>query len=356
MEQIAPALPVVDCRGRLEFLCGIERNFRKVKDPVGQFPYKLSRSMMMLVLLIVISGDYALPHHYQHLVSRTSELKVTFCTFPEGHRVTLNVYDLSQGLARQLSTTFLGKAIEAIWHTGIVVYGNEYYFGGGIQHTPAGSTPYGTPMRVVELGVTHVPQDIFESYLEEISPRYTAETYSLMKHNCNNFSNEVAQFLVGISIPDYILQLPNEVMSSPMGPLILPMIQQLETTLRAGAVPQAPQFKPTNSVSTRSIPPTLNANNSNATSPNPPTEKIVSNVSESDNTTAQSVPPAVQPCADSGGSDPLGNVRNKVQEEITREFATIMAAGSLRASEAAALATKRVMKRYGTNFAAMSQS
>ena len=33
----------------------------------------------------------------------------------DGHRVTLNVYDLSQGLARQLSTTFLGKAIEGIW-------------------------------------------------------------------------------------------------------------------------------------------------------------------------------------------------------------------------------------------------
>lgn len=105
-------------------------------------------------------------------------------------------------------------------HTGIVVFGNEYYFGGGIQHAPAGSTPYGTPIRVVDLGVTHVPKDVFEMYLQEISPRYTAETYSLLTHNCNNFSNEVAQFLVGTTIPDYILQLPNEVMSSPMGALI----------------------------------------------------------------------------------------------------------------------------------------
>ncbi|KAJ0843254.1 putative PPPDE peptidase domain, PPPDE putative peptidase domain superfamily [Helianthus annuus] len=54
-------------------------------------------------------------------------------------------------------------------------------------------------------------------YLHEISPRYTQESYSLMTHNCNNFSNEVTQFLVGTSIPDYILNLPNEVMSSPMG-------------------------------------------------------------------------------------------------------------------------------------------
>ncbi|KAA3479363.1 deSI-like protein [Gossypium australe] len=66
-------------------------------------------------------------------------------------------------------------------------------------------------------------------YLQEINPRYTAETYSLLTHNCNNFSNEVAQFLVGSNIPDYILQLPNE---------------NLETTLRAGAIPQVPQFRP----------------------------------------------------------------------------------------------------------------
>lgn len=105
-------------------------------------------------------------------------------------------------------------------HTGVVVYGNEYYFGGGIQQSPAGSTPYGTPMRIVELGITHVPQDVFESYLEEISPRYTAETYSLLNHNCNNFSNEIAQFLVGTSIPDYIIELPNEVISSPMGAMM----------------------------------------------------------------------------------------------------------------------------------------
>lgn len=105
-------------------------------------------------------------------------------------------------------------------HTGIVVYGNEYYFGGGIQHDRVGATPYGTPLRVVELGETHVPKDVFEMYLEEISPRYTAETYSLLSHNCNNFSNEVAQFLVGKTIPEYILNLPNEVMSSPMGALV----------------------------------------------------------------------------------------------------------------------------------------
>nr|GMD61117.1 desumoylating isopeptidase 1 [Ipomoea batatas] len=248
----------------------------------------------------------------------------------ETYSVMLNVYDLSQGLAKQLSSAFLGKCIEGIWHTGVVVYGYEYYFGGGIQHEPAGSTPYGTPLRVIDLGTTEVTKDVFEMYLQEISPRYTAETYNLMGHNCNNFSNEVAQFLVGITIPDYILDLPNEVMNSPMGPLMLPMIKQLEATLRDGAVPKVPQFVP-------------------------PTEPLAfqtgvcvdqsKEVGVQDADTEAEVVMSGEQSANS--LDPLGDARSKIQGEITQEFAAIMATGTLRASEAAALATKRVMERYG---------
>ncbi|XP_024030069.1 desumoylating isopeptidase 1 isoform X1 [Morus notabilis] len=273
----------------------------------------------------------------------------------EGHKVTLNVYDLSQGLARQLSTTFLGKVIEGIWHTGVVVYGNEYYFGGGIQHSLAGSTPYGTPIRVVDLGVTHVPKDVFEMYLQEISPRYTAETYSLLTHNCNNFSNEVAQFLVGATIPEYILQLPNEIMSSPMGALILPMIQNLETTLRAGAVPQAPQFKPAPVAQ-----PAASVSRSSGGKPKSSTEDKLKSGGQSkasENVESSTVKSGVQ--RSSAGIkvvDPLGDARSKVQEEITAEFAAIMATGTLRASEAAALATKRVMQKHGNLNSALPQS
>lgn len=266
----------------------------------------------------------------------------------DSYKVTLNVYDLSQGLARQLSTTFLGKAIEGIWHTGVVVYGYEYFFGGGIQHLPAGTTPYGTPIKVVELGVTHVPKDVFEMYLQEISPRYTAETYSLLTHNCNNFSNEVAQFLVGANIPDHILQLPSEVMNSPMGALIMPMIQNLETTLKAGAVPQVPQFRP---ASFGQPSPSLNVSLSKA-SPEVPVVKAEEQTSkvEIPRSSENPVPPAVKP------ADPLGDARSKVQEEIGREFAALMATGTLRASEAASLATRRVMQKYGHMNVAAPQS
>ncbi|KAJ0244365.1 hypothetical protein HA466_0190070 [Hirschfeldia incana] len=255
----------------------------------------------------------------------------------EAHKVTLNVYDLSRGLARQLSASLLGKVIEGVWHTGIVVYGNEYFFGGGIQHLPAGTTPYGAPLRTVEMGDTHVPRDVFEMYLEEISPRYTAESYNLLTHNCNNFSNEVSQFLVGKGIPDYILQLPSEVMNSPMGGLLMPMIQNLEATLRAGAVPNAPQFKPQ--------PQASGASSKDEEGPKP-SEKA----SKPEDAKTEKVPPVVvQPSAgkEKVKEDPLGDARSKIQEEITREFTALMAQGTLRASEAATIATKRVMQKYG---------
>ncbi|CAN6245651.1 unnamed protein product [Urochloa humidicola] len=260
----------------------------------------------------------------------------------EGYKVKLNVYDLSNGLARQLSTSFLGKPIEAIWHTGVVVYGNEYFFGGGIQSTPAGSTPYGRPMRVVELGVTHIPRETFEDYLREIAPRYTAETYRLLTHNCNNFSNEVAQFLVGAGIPEYILNLPAEVMSSPMGPLIMPMIQNLESTLRSNAAPQATQFVPTPASVSVTPPPAPEKAAAAVPSAAAAKREVPAPAAAAEKVSKDAAAPASAPAV-----DPLGNARGRVQEEVMREFAAIMASGTLRASEAAALAMRRVMERHG---------
>ncbi|XP_068666765.1 uncharacterized protein [Aristolochia californica] len=292
----------------------------------------------------------------------------------EGHEVLLHVYDLSQGLARQLSRSFLGKAIEGIWHTGVVVYGNEYYFGGGIQQSQV-ATPYGTPLRVVKLGTTHIPKEVFEEYLTEISPRYTAETYNLLQHNCNNFSNEVAQFLVGATIPNYILELPNEVMNSPMGAMILPMIQQLESTLRVGAVPQAPQFKPTAATAEPPQPSTLSSVPSVSLATETPANNTSNNTRKSEIQSTEGTeilqkskkfegqfPPAVVPTGApekakiEGSVDPLGEARSRLRQEICREFAAIMASGTLRASEAAALATRRVMEKHGQLGATASQS
>jgi hypothetical protein len=48
----------------------------------------------------------------------------------------------------------------------------------------------------------------------------------LLEHNCNNFSNELAQILLGKSIPQHILDLPREVLNSPIGPMLRPFLEQ----------------------------------------------------------------------------------------------------------------------------------
>ena len=73
-------------------------------------------------------------------------------------KVQLHVYDLSQGMARAMSAQLLGKQIEGVWHTGIIAFGEEWYFGGGIQRGTPGFTHFGRPLRVLDLGETHLPR------------------------------------------------------------------------------------------------------------------------------------------------------------------------------------------------------
>lgn len=57
--------------------------------------------------------------------------------------VTLHVYDLSAGLAAQHSRSLIGRQIDGIWHSGIVVFGKEFYFGCGISYDLPACTPFG---------------------------------------------------------------------------------------------------------------------------------------------------------------------------------------------------------------------
>lgn len=75
-------------------------------------------------------------------------------------------------------------------HTGVVVYGREYYYGDGIRRGQPvcdvksrlgvpdlefqGATPYGKPVKVEDLGTTSLPRDTFHEFIYSIRDRYTA--------------------------------------------------------------------------------------------------------------------------------------------------------------------------------------
>ncbi|CAM9612388.1 unnamed protein product, partial [Choristocarpus tenellus] len=167
------------------------------------------------------------------------------------HKVQLALYDLSRGLAKSMSMAILGKQIDGIWHTGVIVYGKEYFFGGGLQSMPhdvfVASHGGVGPNEYIDMGATDLPQDVFEDFNREISSRYTAQTYDLLKHNCNNYSDEVTTFLLGKGIPEYIINLPNEVLNSPMGGMLRPMLEQMTMQMN-GADPFAASHQQPNGV------------------------------------------------------------------------------------------------------------
>ncbi|XP_028934742.1 desumoylating isopeptidase 1 [Ornithorhynchus anatinus] len=144
--------------------------------------------------------------------------------------VKLYVYDLSKGLARRLSPIMLGKQLEGIWHTSIVVHKDEFFFGSsGISSCPPGGTLLGPPDSVVDVGSTEVTEEIFLEYLSSLGESlFRGEAYNLFEHNCNTFSNEVAQFLTGRKIPSYITDLPSEVLSTPFGQALRPLLDSIQ--------------------------------------------------------------------------------------------------------------------------------
>ncbi|KAK5045534.1 hypothetical protein LTR84_009152 [Exophiala bonariae] len=145
--------------------------------------------------------------------------------------VQLYVYDLSQGMARQFSQALTGIQIDAIYHTAIVFNSVEYFFGQGVHRKIPGSTHHGRPMSVVDLGKTELPVDVVEEYVESLEQVYTPESYDLFLHNCNNFTQDLAMFLVGKSIPEEITSLPETFLSTPIGQMLRTQLDQSMRTM-----------------------------------------------------------------------------------------------------------------------------
>ncbi|KAL8994366.1 MAG: hypothetical protein Q9188_007085 [Gyalolechia gomerana] len=141
-----------------------------------------------------------------------------------------------------MSQSFLGVQIDAVYHTALVFGGIEYFFGAGIQQTYPGATHHGRPMSVIPMGKTDLPLEIILEYLDSLRQVYTAESYDLFMHNCNNFTNDFAMFLLGRGIPDHITSLPQTVLSTPFGQMLKP---QIDSAMRGMTqAPVAPAAAP----------------------------------------------------------------------------------------------------------------
>jgi hypothetical protein len=164
----------------------------------------------------------------------------------ETFEVQLAIYDLSRGMARNLSAQFLGPefAIDTIPHTGIVVFGKEYFFGGGIQSEDPSLFRRNSglfPIETQTLGRTTVNKTQFEQWCQSVmqNGQYSATSYDLLSRNCNNFSHDAALSGLRLSrgVPEWVLDVPRRFLSSPMGQMVRPMLENMQLSNVAGAVP-----------------------------------------------------------------------------------------------------------------------
>ncbi|XP_072749132.1 uncharacterized protein [Anoplolepis gracilipes] len=150
--------------------------------------------------------------------------------------VELYIYDLTKGMARVMSSMLIGRQLDGIWHTAIVAYGREYFFGPtGINSVRPGGTELREPERIEKLGETYLPYTVFLEYINGLgTSTFAPGTYNLFKYNCNTFTEELSNFLVGKGIPKYILDLPEAILQTPIGQALGPLIETLSSSTSAG--------------------------------------------------------------------------------------------------------------------------
>lgn len=123
---------------------------------------------------------------------------------PRRKPVDLAMYDLSKGLASWMPSVLLsGQKWEAIWHTGVRVFGYEFWYGGDIVQAAPEVIPFGMPMKIVRLGTTQRRyKDLRRFIKDELASRYSKDGYDALQRNCNHFSHDVVRYLLdGQQIP-----------------------------------------------------------------------------------------------------------------------------------------------------------
>lgn len=144
-----------------------------------------------------------------------------------GYKVIVYQYDLTQGMAKAMSRGLIGKQVDGVWHTGVCVFGKEYYYGGGICVGKPKKTPYGYPVKELDFGYTTKTEADLKAYIKSINNQFTMNTYNILNHNCNHFTDAALYFLVGKHLPDSILKQHEELLNTPMGQMVRPLLERM---------------------------------------------------------------------------------------------------------------------------------
>jgi hypothetical protein len=140
--------------------------------------------------------------------------------------IVINVYDLLPvRLYTLIYCTLLtalrqpGRIASVLWavgvsllHSGVVINGKEYAYGGhdqrgmtGVYWTkPRTEPPGGTFKSEILHGFTVRPQDEIDAILKEASEAFQGTSYNLLNKNCNHFTQYLCEKLTGRSGPAWL--------------------------------------------------------------------------------------------------------------------------------------------------------
>jgi len=150
---------------------------------------------------------------------------MAFCLGRRKQEVVLHMYDVSAGLGKSL-TPLLGEELQHWWHTGVVVYNREYFWACDTVHDDPGKTAFGAPIKSISLGYTLWRQDELHDFIiTELQPIFHRETYDIIRHNCNHFSDRLVKFLVGRRLPDEVLNQDDTLQKLTTIKIVRPLLQ-----------------------------------------------------------------------------------------------------------------------------------
>ena len=118
--------------------------------------------------------------------------------------VIINVYFLNS------FSTYLSSVGVGVYHTGVSVFGREYSFGyhpyegTGIFETEPGQASGVQLSQSLTVPELFVELNAVELILDDLRCEYAASTYNIFTRNCNHFTNDFCERLLGLSAPTYI--------------------------------------------------------------------------------------------------------------------------------------------------------
>lgn len=136
--------------------------------------------------------------------------------------VSLHLYDVSRGLASRFSPILLGRPLDGLWHTNVVVGDREFSYGPPVRSYPVGASALGAPSKVIPIGMTSISDALLDEMSQGLARgKYSASAYDLLYSNCNHFANDLALLLTGNTIPDEVLGQTQAWMEGPLGEYLM---------------------------------------------------------------------------------------------------------------------------------------